>query len=406
MNASIKTTLLPFLSVLALAAGAHAQCGQPDYLDGGSCCTRAQINLPTFPSFKQESLGLSWLDCTIDAKDNVTASWTAPTTPGGMPSNDYRSFLRIYDAGGSVIWKGRMHMTYSRTFEEGDPKNGVKYQVWRFLVNGDLRHSRAAAHSACPIPSCASAFKRFVRHTGYVDYALDCNTKTWSQAWMLTHACDKFEHIGGFARGGGFHPDRSSTFVGPRAGFVASAFTPVEAGMDKAEAVRSLIRPSLGMYSAIATSQFEETVTFQVMPTQQPQCACSPAGSAGQFSVADLFIDGDCGTTVNPSGQFLPGFVSMGIGTWTDPTVYPGKEALRWSMGEYSYFDPCTGKTRLEIFHGATTLGGYPARSILTSGQSISLPLTFIDQSNAMRKGKTSNNLPFISEHILNLNHK
>jgi hypothetical protein len=181
--------------------------------------------------------------------------------------------------------------------------------------------------------------------------------------------------------------------------------TPIENGTDNIEVVRRLVRPTLPLFAPIAVSQFEEVVTFKVTPQQQPLCPCSPAGQTGQFAIADLLINGVCGTNVVSGGQWLPGFVSMGIGVWTDPSVYPGTEIVRWNMGEYSYFEPCTQTTRLEIFHGVTTFRGYEAHSLLSSGPSVLLPLTFIDQSNALRAGATTNNVPFISDHILNLNH-
>jgi hypothetical protein len=405
MTHSLKKTLLPLLGALVLAATSAAQCFQPDGLDGGPCCTRAQITLPKFPGFKQDSLSLCWLDCDVEKQRKVSVRWSAPTNSGMLPSNDLRSILRMRDSAGNMIWRGKMNLTYSRTWEERDPVNGTTYQVWRFLVNGDLRHTSAAGAPPCPVPACASAHQRRVRHTGYVDWALDCNQQTWSNSWMLTHACDKFEHIGGFPRGGGFHPERSFSFVGPAAGFVVSALTPIEKGVDNIEVVRRVVRPTLPLAMPTAVSQFEEVVSFQIFPQQQPLCPCSPAGATGQFSIADLTIDGTCGTRVLSSGQWLPGFVSMGIGAWTDPNVYPGVEVLRWNMGEYTYYEPCTQTTRLEIFHGVTTFRGYEAWSVLAKGPSVLLPRTFIDQSNALRGSVTVNNIPFKSDHILNLNH-
>jgi len=405
MSFSLKKSLLPILGALALAVTSSAQCPQPDSLDGGPCCGRAKITLPKFPGFKQDSLSLCWLDCDVEKQAKVTVKWSPPTTGSMMPSNDYTSILRMRDSAGNMIWRGRLRLTYSRTWEERDPVNSTRYQVWRFLVNGDLRHTSAAGAPPCPVPSCASAHQRRVRQTGYVDWALDCSTQKWSNSWMLTHACDKFEHIGGFPRGGGFHPERSFSFVGPAAGFVVSAMTPIENGTDNIEVVRRLVRPTLPLLAPITVSQFEEVVTFQVTPQQQPLCPCSPVGKTGQFAIADLLINGVCGTNVVSSGQWLPGFVSMGIGVWTDPSVYPGTEIVRWNMGEYNYFEPCTQTTRLEIFHGVTTFRGYEAHSLLSSGPSVLLPLTFIDQSNALRAGATTNNIPFISDHVLNLNH-
>jgi hypothetical protein len=80
------------------------------------------------------------------------------------------------------------------------------------------------------------------------------------------------------------------------------------------------------------------------------------------------------------------------------PSAHAPQEVVRLS-------EPCTQTTRLEIFHGVTTFRGYEAHSLLSSDPSVLLPLTFIDQSNALRAGATTNNIAFISDHILNLNH-
>ena len=222
---------------------------------------------------------------------------------------------------------------------------------------------------------------------------------------MLTHACDVIDHAPGFPRAGAFHPGRSYTFVGPSAGFapapvVASEGTP-GSGF---EVVRRLVHPPLGTVGPIQC-EFEERFAHSL--TLTPFCLCSGGPPLNpQWNVGALNGGGVCGTAIATpaSFPFLPGYLSMSIGSWTIPGAYPGLEDLRWSAGSYDYTDPCTGAVRPEVFFGVTTLGGYPATQIL-GGPGLPLPLTFIDQANSIRKGGgTVMNVAYLSDHILNLN--
>src|SRR5262249_13982671 len=135
-------------------------------------------------------------------------------------------------------------------------------------------------------------------------------------------------------------------------------------------------------------------------------CTAGPALSA-QWAFGSLTGAGSCGTAVTtPGGPFLPGYLSMGIGSWTIAATYPGMEDVRWNASQYPYTDPCTGVVQPEVFYGAPTLGGYPAVQV-TSGVGLPLPPIFNDQSNSM--GGTAGtaplmNVPYFSDHILNLN--
>ena len=122
--------------------------------------------------------------------------------------------------------------------------------------------------------------------------------------------------------------------------------------------------------------------------------------------ISDLTLASSCGTGIfTPGGPFLPGYVSMGIGFWTDPTTYPGEEQLRWNCGGYDYFDPCAGAVRQEVFYGVTTMFGYDARQILSGAGGLPLPPIFVDQGNSLRAGATTMNVFYRSDHILNLNY-
>lgn len=397
---------------LALASSAlpAAQCPTPDKLDGGPCCAATQENVPWFPKAVQNSLEICWSDCGINAVLPYTARWTPLKilSLNGPDCGYRRSRLELIDGGGILQWTGVMRLLYSRTWVETSPA-GTPIQVWRFLVNGDLRASSTLGPAPCPLPPCAPAFGGRVKFTGYIDYADDCTTAGGPTiAWMLTHACDPIDHAPGFPRAGAFHPGRSYTFVGPGAGFVPAPVVPAEgvAAFTPFEAVRRLIHPALGTTGPI-TCEFEERAGHTLNPVA-PLCFCSVGlPLSPQWNLGNLNVFGSCGTTVTtPGGPLLPGFLSMGIGTWTIPGVYPGVENLRWNTGNYDYTEGCTGLLRNEMFYGVTTLGGYPALELTSAGPGAPLPLTFIDQANAIRTGGgVVMNVPFVSDHVLNLNH-
>jgi hypothetical protein len=123
--------------------------------------------------------------------------------------------------------------------------------------------------------------------------------------------------------------------------------------------------------------------------------------------IGNLTAMGSCGgsTVATLPGPFLPGFVSMGIGSWTIPGTFPGVEAVRWNAANYNYFDVCNGATTVEVFYGVTTVGGYAATQLLNFGPAGPLPPTFIDQSNSLIPPGLIMNVPYVSDHFLNLNH-
>lgn len=387
--------------LVCLASTATAQCIRPDGLDGGPCCAAATPRYPTPPSFTQNSVMICWKDCNVEATNNCTAIWGASTFSTTGSCKRIRQSLDLVDAAGVVKWKGRLTLQYSRTWLETDPA-GIDMQVWRYLANGDLRPTSSAGSSPCPVPPCASANGGRVRFTGYRDFVVECGTNVRHNAWMLTHACDLIDHNPGFPRGGTFHPERSYTLVGPSASFAIGSPQPVEVGGSSFEAVRRVGSPGA------LVCEYEEPIQFTLSPQQQ-LCVCGTPTASPRWVVSDLNLAGACGTNINtPGGPFLPGFLSMEIGMWTDPTTYPGLEMLRYNAGGYDYIDPCLGVVRQEVFYGVTTNRGFPARQILNSGVGLALPLIFIDQANSVTSVAgatgTTMNVPFRSEHVLNLN--
>lgn len=373
---------------------------QPDGLDGGTCCAPAQPVVPKPKPFTQDCLAICWTDCDVEATSNCYASWTLGST-NLAPCAIRRMTLRVFDASATLKWRGRLSVQYSRTWREVDD-TGATIQVWRYLANGDLKPTASAGTPPCPVPPCAAAFSGRVRFTGYLDMARSCDDPTLPPnfAWMLNHACDEFDHAPGFPRAGGFHPNRSYSFVGPSAGFVPAALQPIEMGVSDQEASRRV-----NLFSGVPMCTYEEPIDLTLNPVSE-YCPGSPAPGAAQFVLSDLSVTGMCGTSATSGGPFLPGFVSMSVGAWTDPGTYPGIEGLRWNTGGY-FFDDCFGIGRDDVFFGVTTLAGHDAFTIPSIAGTASEPLlpTFIDQCNALRSGTAVMNVPWKrSDHFLNLN--
>jgi len=403
MSFSRLVLLLPFL-LCALAVPQHAQCNLADNLDGGPCCglTQATVSHPT--TFSQGALQVCWQDCGASQVSNLTAKWVLLAPPPGttMPCGEFSMRLDLFGPGNVLFWRGPMRLQYARTWIAGNTAGTVQ-QVWRFLVNGDLA-AQPAAGTPCGF-TCLAAFNRRARFTGYIDLAEDCVVGGIREyAWMVTHACDAIDHHAGFPRAGVFHPNRSYTFVGPAAGFVPGPIQPTEGTpFSPFESVRGRV-PTPAPVTLVCT--FEEQAVHSIFPQNQ-LCFCGAPGS-NQFLVADVRIQTACGGTIaNPLvGPLLPGYVSMGIGAWTNPSVYPGVQELRWNVAGYDYFDACTGTNQHEVFFGVTTIGGYPATQLVGGVPTGPLPPIFIDQANSVRpNGTTTMNQPFNSRHILNLNH-
>ena len=401
MRKTILRTLTVIPMLLTAASTLHAQCIIPDNLDGGPCCDVTKVHLPVFPKFQQEMLDITWHSCQAEQTRTRVVSWDSPN-PFGNPCGGFRSRVSIMDPAG-LVWYGKLNLTYARTWAE-QKVNGELMQVWRFLVNGDMLPGDAAG----AIPPCAGAVSKGVRFTGYVDWARTCQTQEWENAWMLTHSCDGLDHIAGFPRAGAFHPDESYTFVGPASGFSISTALTLGSGGGLFESMRRIHREYIPGTFTFPRCVYEERATSQIT-TGDRFCGCSPGGTMAQYEISQAHVQGGCGSQASTtSSEMLPGsgIISMSIGTWTDPNIYPGVEGLLWNVAEYTYADACTAKTQVEIFYGVATLGGFDARSITVNGIHTPLPSTFLDQANSIRrkKHKTVGNIPFVSSHIINLN--
>lgn len=402
---AVRRILVLCLLLAAFPVPASAQCF-PDGLDGSPCCSLASPKLPKFPVIAHQALGICFQNCGIDATQNYQAVWKLLNVSAAVPGTTLSACsplwatLDLLDGSGNLQWSGRFRVFYSRTWSEATV-SGTAQQVWRFLVNGDLLPTALAGPAPCPVPPCALPFGR-VRFSGHVDWARDCGTLAWESAWMLTHACDAIDHQTAFPRGGSFHASRSYSFVGPSAGFVPNPLVAGEVvGGSAFEASRRLLWPVAGTTGPVLCEAEESALTSLPGLTSLCWCGVGP----GQWRNGGLFVNGSCGTTLSPGSILFPGFLSMGVGSWTNPAVYPGNEAVRWSVTEYVDTDPCTGVTATKFFFGVTTLGGNPATQVNTSSPGLPLPPIFVDQASSIRVGGGPLlNLPYVSDHVLNLN--
>lgn len=393
-------SLALFVVSLVASASASAQCFQPDMLDNpGAGCSAAQTSVQQ-RAFQQQSLGLCWQNCALTSQTLVSVIF-GPLNPMVVNMTPPQSSCAWYRArvwvlvGNTVTWTGQLHFTYARTWLE-TPMPGQFVQVWRYLINGDLRRVATGAFG-CGDPSCVNSFGQNARFTGYIDYALDCQSNITERAWMLTHACDVIDHAPGFPRAGTFHPTDEYTFVGPAAGFVAGATGQVEAGTMAAESIRAWDATVLP-----ARCHIEEPLVQASITASQMLCLCG-TGPANWFE-GQLVAFGGFGGMVVPFPNSDP-FRSFPIGMWTNPSVFPGVEELRWNCNEALYVD-CQLPTRQDYYFGVTTNGGFQAYSMPTSTPSVPLGQMFIDQANsAVLPGTaTTRNRPYRSDRILNLN--
>lgn len=393
MQSIWKPALAAISTLLTLQPNLAAQCPTPDNLDG-PCCTPTQPTYPNLQDFVHEAKSICWANCDVESEQGCIAQWRFPTSNVPVSCRVDRAVLRLVDAAGDVKWRGRLSVQYSRTWFEADSTVGAELQVWRYLLNGDMRPRQGA--TPCPVPPSALAHNNRVKFTGYIDLARNCATGERSYAWMLTHGCDAIDHVAGFPRGGTFQPERAYTFVGPGPSFVATPLVPAEGGGGIGSVRRVDQIP--GTFGLTCFSR--ERIDHFLQPEDE-FCLCQQGTPQWQFS--NVQASGGCGSTALTGSTVLPGFISMGIGGWTDPTTYPGNELLRWNAAGYQYFDACENAQRDEVFFGVTTIEGFPAFDVNTFTP---LPATFVDQGNAQRNGSPVLNVPWrFSSHIINLNH-
>ena len=350
--------LCAFFACAFLTAPARAQC-LPDGLDGGPCCLPTFPALPQFPNTPLHNM--RWLcfnNCNL-AINNTMCARIFPPTPkqfqGAFACGAFDIPIRVRQCGLNVsLWTGTLNGDYSRNWGEVTTA-GTALTVWRFVVSGDLVPTNNVPANQNFRPPCQPSTGK-VYFTGYIDYALDCNTNAWQVAWMLSHECDGVHHAPGSARpapASGYHPTRSYTMVAPSAGFVVSTSSPL---VSNGPVVQSAFRKNVWLAPNSCT--FEEPVSSGILAPFADTCFCNTAGT-GQYSLGTLFATGACGTQIAPSS--LGNYNQKRIGTWTNAAVFPGIETLLFDFGYADHLDGCTGALGTEWFEGVETLGGFAA---------------------------------------------
>jgi len=359
-------SLAPLGLALGLVAGvlsssASAQCGLPDNLDGGPCCAPAAVNLPQFPSMPLDGLWVCFDNCAPVMQKPYCGTIGAPkavVAAGAVVCGEYTIRYQLRDcATGQLNWTGGVRGTYSRTWQEFVPGTNLNFTVWRFLINGDLVPTNAVPNTPCDRPASLNVYSRLYV-SGHIDYALDCNTNTWSVAWSLNHECDAIHHAPGTARpapAGGFDPGKTFSIVGPGSTF---AVVPIATLISDGPITSGTIRHN-NWATLPAICQKREPVQGNFI-ANNPFCLCGPAAAGPQNVDSTVFAQGQCGSAISPAPA--PGrFTQKRIGVWTNGAQFPGVEHLLFDFGDLRAVNGCNGNQSVEWFEGPETIGGFPA---------------------------------------------
>jgi len=389
---------------------ARAQCPLADGLDGGACWTVATPTLPVFPVLTTDARGLCWLDCVLEADRTETLELGRPraaSDPARAPvplKSVYVSRYTLKNGSGDTTWSGVMRMIYSRTWYESSAT--ANYQVWRFLVNGDLRATAAAGAAPCPVPPCAASFSGKVHFTGYVDYARDCATGTFSTAGAIGHGLDFVDHFGSGNRGGTFHADRDYDFVWPAAGFTPETN---EFFSNTGNVVSGALRPvDWTVLPASSAIELYETTNAGGSTTHFGDriCPSDAFGEAATYKIGITAVSPDCGIQVVSSFGANTLFCRA-VGSWSDATRFPGTQSILLVRGFLRMTDPCRPRDREEFFRGVYARGGFAARGITQAGIGGLLPADRLDLGNELGLPPAmapSRNVKCISDLIVNVN--
>lgn len=364
----LRAGLLALLVVLAWPSHARAQCFGPDNLDIGNCCGPAVPNLPVFPAASVPSLGVCWNACSVAGTQDLRLDMSPPAQ---VACAQYISQFTVSDTSSVPLLSGLLQMDYARTWEEIDP-SGALIQVWRFVVKVDLNGVAGVPPSACVTPSCVSPVGPHTTafYYGYLDFA-SCNAvpgAAWETSLVLFHNCDRFIHAPGLSdKPGVFHPGGSYALVAPHTSaqpFIpGNAFAP--SGPVFAEAMRTIDTSTPPPNVCLV----EDRVVAGSMNLLGAGCVCTFSTTPKQQSLRRFDGQTACPTATGiPAGwaSVDPGFpifpwlhmVTTSIGSWTNPSIYPGAERAWVDEGVFAVADACTGDWA-EIRYGATTRGGW-----------------------------------------------
>ncbi len=374
------------LIVLLFLAGAVAPPARAviPILDGldGPCCLPAQVNLPQFPPMVLDSKYVCWRNCGPGLSGNVKATLTPVPAACGI----YLLRYTVTNQGGNLTaWSGTLVMTYSRTWLEArvDPAN-PDIQIWRFLLNGDLKVSNELidrfGNNTCVVAPCAPVFNRNIHVSGYIDYAQDCNTGQFEIAYALDHDCDLYEHQSGFScRQGNYHSNQSYSWVGPSAGFQCEPGLPAADGPVFCEAFRNY-NFNMPLNNICET---EQPILQGAIQTEAEFCPCTSVPAAPQYKLQQYGAMTACNSLSNSVNvDVFPGLLSKSIGFWTDPARYPGPELLHLERSMADYVDGCSQQGSIRHFRGVMTQEGYFTYKLTPAGF-LPLPPRMLDLGDA-----------------------
>jgi len=353
--------------VLAGASAFAQGCPQPDGLWSapGSCCSVAIANLPNFPPLNLPGLGICYSQCNPATQPNLKVNLSPPAQMGCA---SFSSQFSLTGTAGVVGLSGVLRMDYTRNWIEVAP-TGIQYEVWRFLIKGDLG-TFAPAPTVCPVASCITAANPQAFYYGHVDYALDCGTGVWEASLSLYHGCDRFSHSPVSSAPGVFHPGTSYAIVAPVT--AANPFVPAALPYGSGPLLAEAMRPAMPVPGTILC-QHEEAISGGLQFQLGSACACPLSFASPMHSANLLQGTGTCPNTAGITSSFqainVPGQpwifeIKTSLGNWTNPVgPFPGDEALWVDEGVFDYFDSCASAaaapSSLNVFYGVSTRRGF-----------------------------------------------
>ena len=361
------SALVVAVALTVAAPNTSAQCFGPDHLDAGLCCQPIVPNLPSFPAATPPGSGICWSGCTVAGTLDLRVQWTPPSQ---IVCGEYISQLTVSDAGSGVtLLTGTLILDYTRTWEEVDT-TGVLTQVWRFAAKADLSAVSGVPPSPCITPSCIAPIGPYgtAFYYGYVDYANCDLTLPWDNVLVLFHNCDRFIHSPGLSdKPGVFHADRSYAIVAPHS--AVQPFVPMNAVASGGPLIGEATRNVNSSSPPLGVCTVEDEVIIGDMTVFGAGCICSFSTTPNQQTLRKLEGQNACLNAAGIQGAFtsvdlgFPTFpwlhlVSTSLGSWTTPTVYPGKEFCWVDEGVFAIQDACTGDFA-EIKYGGSTRDGW-----------------------------------------------
>ncbi len=364
------------LTFTATTALGQVICSGPDGLSiAGACCQLVSPTLPNFGSVNIPGLGVTYVNCAVGPQNAINIDISPPSL---IQCQEYVSLMTVKDLGsGTLILSGKLHLVYTRTWNEIDPSGGF-HQVWRFAAKADLSMVPGGA-PVSPVPKCLPPFatQPTAFFYGYMDYSSLCGTTISKNSLVLMHQGDFFVHQPGFSsRPGVFHPTESYAIVAPHSS--AQPFIP---------GINPAAQGPVFFGGTREVSNIPGGLCTTTDPVQSAQisniggaCLCVPATFPKQTRFRTLQGSNICPNTAGTPSFFqalnfsfptLPWFnlMTTSIGRWSNPGVYPGQEAAFVDEGLFIQDEGCSGQWVSIQYGGSTRFGWSIANPVLINSQ-------------------------------------